>query len=141
MHHLVQHLTNFVIVDDDPLCVLNTKRAFARVSPLDRLWTATDGAEALALLRGTSMPRERRVVLLDVHMPRMDGISMLRELRADPALQQTTVVMLTTSAEGHDRLDAFGLRVAGYLVKPRRFSTFLAMVATLCRYWATAELP
>lgn len=141
MHHLDERPTHFLAVDDDYLGLMNVEQAFARTRFRHQLWTASDGCEALALLRSGAMPASRRVILLDAHMPRMDGLAMLRELRSDPALRLATVLMLTSSTDPRDRQDAFHLHVAGYVVKPSRFIAFVELVAAICRYWAVVELP
>ena len=74
-------------------------------------------------------------------MPRMSGIEFLRELRADPALSNTTVVVLTTSAEDRDRVEAYKLNVAGYIIKPVTLLAFVEIMATLNRYWSVNEMP
>jgi DNA-binding response OmpR family regulator len=74
-------------------------------------------------------------------MPKMNGIEFLRELRADRALQLTPVVVLTTSTDERDKIDAYNLNVAGYLVKPVTFVNFVEVMAALNKYWALVELP
>ena len=133
--------TNFLLVDDDVVDVMNVKRAFARAGITNRLWTAGDGLEGLARLRGGEMPRARRVILLDINMPRMNGLEMLSQLRADPALQMTPVVMLTTSNDDRDRAEAYRLNAAGYLVKPVTFQAFVELMTAMNQYWALVELP
>ncbi|MBK7072827.1 MAG: response regulator [Myxococcales bacterium] len=141
MHHLDERTTHFLAVDDDYLGLMNVEQAFARTRYRHHLWTASDGHEALALLRSDAMPATRRVILLDAHMPRMDGLSMLRELRADPCLRLATVLMLTSSTDPRDRADAFHLNVAGYVVKPIRFAAFVELITAICRYWTVVDLP
>ena len=80
-------------------------------------------------------------MLLDLNMPRMNGIEFLHELRADAALQSTAVVVLTTSQAERDQIDAYGLNVAGYLVKPLRFAAFVELMTALNRYWTLTEMP
>jgi CheY-like chemotaxis protein len=132
---------NLLLVDDDEVDVLNVRRALERSRITDEIWVAGDGIEGLAMLRGTEMPRERRLVLLDINMPRMNGIEMLRELRADPELQMTSVVMLTTSNDDFDRVESYRLNVAGYLLKPVTFMSFVELMTALNRYWTLVELP
>ncbi len=134
-------VTNILLVDDDVVDVMNVKRAFERGHITNPVWTASDGIEGLAMLRGTQLPAERRVVLLDVNMPRMSGIEMLTELRADPALSMTPVVMLTTSNDDRDRIEAYRLNVAGYLLKPVTFVAFVALMTAMNQYWNLVELP
>jgi CheY-like chemotaxis protein len=132
---------NLLLVDDDEVDVLNVKRALERGRITNQIWVAGDGHEGLALLRSGEMPRERRLVLLDINMPRMNGIEMLRELRADPALQMIPVVMLTTSNDDRDRVESFRLNVAGYLLKPVTFVSFVELMVALNRYWTLVEFP
>ena len=105
------------------------------------LFVATNGVEALELLRSGSVPKDRRMVLLDLNMPRMNGIELLRELRRDRELHSIPVVVLTTSNDERDRIEAYDLNVAGYLLKPVTFSNFCDLMATLNKYWALVELP
>ena len=90
-------LLNIFLVEDDEVDVMNVKRAFAQNNIRNPLFIAHDGVEGLEKLRSGEIPNERRVVLLDLNMPRMNGIEFLREVRNDPALCSTTVVVLTTS--------------------------------------------
>lgn len=129
-----------LVVDDDALDVMNVKRAFAKNSLTNRIHEAKNGIEALELLRKGTLP-PRHLVLLDLNMPRMNGIEFLRALRADPALRSTSVVVLTTSSEERDKADAYAFNVAGYLLKPVAFASFVDMMATLNKYWTQAELP
>ena len=134
-------LLNILLVEDDDVDVMNVRRAFQKNHIANPLFVATNGVEALELLRGGSVPRERRMVLLDLNMPRMNGIEFLRELRRDPELHVTPVVVLTTSNDERDRIEAYDLNVAGYLLKPVTFSNFCEVMATLNKYWALVELP
>jgi CheY-like chemotaxis protein len=133
--------TNVLLVDDDDIDVMNVRRAFEKGGIHNPLFHAGDGLAALEMLRSTTLPRERRLVLLDLNMPRMNGIEFLRELRADPALQSTAVVVLTTSHAERDRIEAYGLHVAGYLVKPVRFVAFVELMTAVNRYWSLMEMP
>ena len=132
---------NILLVDDDDLAVMNMRRAFTRGQLSRELWAANDGHEALAVLRGGALPQARRLVLLDVDMPRMDGLTMLAEIRRDPALQATSVVLLTSSDADEDRAEAFRLNAAGYLLKPATFAQTLELVAAIDQYWSRVELP
>lgn len=132
---------NLLLVDDDDVDVMNVRRAFAKARLTNPLYVASDGVEALRMLRDGSVPAARRLVLLDINMPRMNGIEFLRELRADETLRSTSVVVLTTSSADQDKMNAYEFNVAGYLVKPVTFSTFVEVMATLDRYWTLVELP
>jgi CheY-like chemotaxis protein len=131
---------NILLVEDDDVDVMNIQRAFERANIPRPFFRAADGVEALDILRAPSTPLERRLVLLDLNLPRMNGIEFLRELRADAQLRRTPVVVLTTSDDEQDKLDAFDLHVAGYLLKPVTFGSFVDLMATLDRYWTQVEL-
>ena len=132
---------NILLVEDDQVDVMNVRRAFDRNRIANPLFVASDGLEGLAMLRDGRVPRTRRIVLLDLNMPRMSGIEFLRELRKDPALQLTPVVVLTTSNDERDKVEAYNLNVAGYLLKPVTFINFVELMAALNKYWTLVELP
>jgi CheY-like chemotaxis protein len=134
-------LLNIFLVEDDEVDVLNAKRAFDQNHIRNPLFVAGDGVEALEKLRNGEIPKERRVVLLDLNMPRMNGIEFLRAVRKDPDLCSTTVVVLTTSKDEQDKIDAYNLNVAGYLVKPVTFSNFCDAMVALNKYWSLVEFP
>ncbi|HEU0051561.1 MAG TPA: response regulator [Longimicrobium sp.] len=136
-----ERMLNILLVEDDEVDVMNVRRAFTKNNITNPLFVASDGEEALAKLRGGEVPAERRIVLLDLNMPRMNGIEFLRALRADPALAATSVVVLTTSNDERDRIEAYNLNVAGYLLKPVTFTSFCEVMATLNKYWTLVEMP
>ena len=132
---------NILLVDDDEVDVMNVRRAFQKAHITNPLFVAHDGIEALEKLRANDFPCDRRLVLLDLNMPRMNGIEFLRALRADPALHGLPVVVLTTSDDERDKVDAYDLNVAGYLLKPVTFASFVEIMATLNKYWTLVEMP
>ena len=132
---------NIFLVEDDEVDVMNVKRAFDKNHITNPVFVAGDGIEALAKLRSGEIPKGRRIVLLDLNMPRMNGIEFLRELRKDPELASTPVVVLTTSNNDRDKVEAYDLNVAGYLVKPVTFSDFCELMAILNKYWTLSEVP
>ena len=134
-------MTNILLVEDDEVDVMNVRRAFKKNNIANPLHVASNGLEALEMLRSPAMARERRLILLDLNMPRMNGIEFLRELRADAELRAIPVVVLTTSNEEKDRVEAYNLNVAGYIVKPVTLINFVETMATLNKYWTLSELP
>jgi CheY-like chemotaxis protein len=134
-------MLNILLVEDDQVDVMNVKRAFDKNRITNPLYVATNGLEALEMLRSNAVPHERRIIMLDLNMPKMTGIEFLRELRADPALSGTPVVVLTTSNDERDKIDAYNLNVAGYLLKPVTFINFVEVMAALNKYWTLVELP
>jgi CheY-like chemotaxis protein len=136
-----EKMLNILLVEDDEVDVMNVRRAFKKNNICNPLWVAGNGLDALEMLRAGDMPRERRLVLLDLNMPRMNGIEFLRELRADPELRPVPVVVLTTSDDERDRVEAYNLNVAGYILKPVTLMNFVEAMATLNKYWSLVELP
>lgn len=139
-----EKLLHILLVDDDEVDVMNVQRAFKKNNILNPLYVATNGLEALDLLRGrgvAAIPGPRRLILLDLNMPKMSGLEFLRAIRDDPALRSLTVVVLTTSDDERDRIEAYNLNVAGYILKPVTFTAFVEAMATLNKYWTINEFP
>jgi CheY-like chemotaxis protein len=141
-----ERIINILLVEDDEVDVMNVQRAFRKNKITNPLYIAENGLEALAMLRSRDgknpiVPPLRRLILLDLNMPKMNGLEFLQQLRADSELKSTPVVVLTTSDEDKDRLEAYNLNVAGYLLKPVTFSNFDKMMLTLTNYWALSEMP
>lgn len=137
--------TSLLLIDDDEVDVMTVKRAFKKNNITNPLYVAVNGVEALAMLRGKEMPKllqgPRRLILLDLNMPKMGGIEFLRELRADPELRSLPVIVLTTSNEDKDKVEAYNLNVAGYIIKPVTFNKFVEAMGTLNKYWMLSEMP
>ena len=138
---MVEKVLNILLVEDDQVDVMNVKRAFEKNRIANPLYVAGDGLEAMEMLKAGKVPSERRIILLDLNMPRMNGIEFLRQLRADPDLMLTPVVVLTTSDDERDKINAYNLNVAGYLLKPVTFINFVEVMAALNKYWTLVELP
>lgn len=110
-----------LLVEDDDIDILNVKRSLQKLDITIPIHIANDGLEALALLRGTkNIPAisPPLLILLDINMPRMNGLEFLREIRSDERLQHLRVVILTTSDEEKDMLAASHYHVSGYILKP-----------------------
>lgn len=137
---------HILLVEDDEVDVMNVRRAFKKNNIVNPIYLAGNGLEALAILRGEAkiepaMPQARRLVLLDLNMPRMNGIEFLRKLRMDEKLRSLPVIVLTTSNEDKDKVEAYNLNVAGYILKPVTFSNFVEVMSTLNKYWMLNEIP
>ena len=138
-------MLNILLVEDDEVDIMTVQRAFKKGNITNPLYLAGNGIEALAMLRDTPtqpslIPAERRLILLDLNMPKMNGLEFLQELRADPAIRHIPVVVLTTSNEERDRVQAYDLNVAGYILKPVTFSIFVELMVTLNKYWTLCEM-
>ena len=134
-------ILNIVLVEDDEVDVMNVRRAFEKSHILNPLYVAGNGLEGLELLRSGKVPGKRRIVLLDLNMPKMNGLEFLRELRQDPELHGIPVIILTTSNDERDKINAFDLNVAGYMLKPVTFANFCDTMTALNKYWTLVELP
>lgn len=132
---------NILLVEDDEVDVMTVQRAFKQHHITNPLFVASDGVEALEKLRDSELPKGRRLVLLDLNMPRMNGIEFLKALREDAELQATPVVVLTTSNDDQDKVEAYNLNVAGYILKPVTFQGFCDVMVALDKYWSLVELP
>ena len=130
---------HLLLVEDDDLDVMNVHRALAQAPEVASITVARDGVEALKLLRAGELPMERLVIIIDLRMPRMSGLDMLKEVRADPRLKRMPVIVLTTSDDPHDRDAAFCLGAAGYFVKPAAPGRFRQIMDAVRSYWSVAE--
>jgi CheY-like chemotaxis protein len=134
---------NVLLIEDNEVDQEGVRRAFVRHRIANPIRVASDGVEALRILRGEGvapLPRPY-LILLDINLPRMNGLEFLRALRADPELRDSVVFVLTTSQRDEDRLASYDLNVAGYMVKSDVGAGFLGMVELLDHYWRVVELP
>lgn len=132
---------HILLVEDDSVDVKTVQRAFRENNITNQLTLAENGEEALHKLRGGEVSMQRLLILLDINMPRMNGIEFLKELRGDPKLQHLSVVVLTTSNDDRDRIEAYRMNVAGYILKPVTFTRFVKTMANLNKYWTLVEFP
>jgi CheY-like chemotaxis protein len=131
-------------VEDDDLCIMGLVRAFKSAKIANPISSAHDGIDALDMLRGTN-GRERfprpYLILLDLNMPRMGGVEFLEELRKDEDLKKSIVFIMTTSGADKDKINAYNLGVAGYILKTNPANAFLEATALLDIYWRVVEFP
>lgn len=126
------------VVEDDLVDIMTIKRAFKECRITNPIHISNNGEEALDYLKDSEniMPG---LILLDINMPRMNGIELLRILKADDRLKRIPVVMLTTSKEQQDKIESFSLSVAGYMIKPVDYLKFVEIVKTIHLYWTLSE--
>jgi CheY-like chemotaxis protein len=140
-------LRPILLADDNAKDVELTLAALADNNLANNVIVVRDGVEVLEYLRCEGAYRLRRpgrpaVVILDIKMPRMDGLEVLKAIRADPALKATPVVMLTSSREEQDVVRSYELGVNAYVVKPVKFADFVVAVKHIGVLWALLnELP
>lgn len=137
---------HILLVDDDEDDILITRRAFERYEPKNTLYVVRDGNEALDFIyhRGNykdkSIPAPR-LIFLDINMPKMNGIEVLRRLKNDPEKRCIPVVILTTSRREQDKIESYNLGVNSYIVKPVDFNKFIEAISTINLYWSLNQLP
>jgi CheY-like chemotaxis protein len=125
-----------LLIEDNPMDVDLTLRAFKRRRVTNTIHVARDGEEALAWLpRWESGEPWPAVILLDLKLPKIDGLEVLRQLKQHPTLCVIPVVVLTTSAEGADVQAAYQLGVNSYIVKPVEFEKFMDVSEKVDLYW------
>jgi CheY-like chemotaxis protein len=129
-----------LLVEDDSVDAMTVKRAFKDLDVKNPLVHVTNGEKALAYLTNTENP-EPCVILLDLNMPKMNGIEFLKVAKADARLKCIPVVVLTTSRADQDKFDSFDQSVAGYIVKPAGYKGFLNAIRILDLYWTLSEVP
>ena len=129
-----------LLVEDDPGDVLMTKEAFEHYKLRNVLHVVTDGEQALQFLRRTGSyadaPRPG-LILLDLNLPRLDGLEVLAELKADPVLKVIPVVILTTSQAQQDVLRSYALHANAYVSKPVDFETFMEVIRQIDNFFVT----
>ncbi len=140
-------LLEILLVEDNPSDVELTLHALKKYNLANRIQVARDGAQALDFLfdsgtfpsrRGSSVPR---VILLDLKLPKVDGLEVLRRIKADQSTQEIPVVVLTSSREDRDIDEAYRLGANSYIVKPVDFAQFTEAVRTLGLYWVLLNEP
>jgi CheY-like chemotaxis protein len=136
---MTNRLVNILLVEDDEVDVMNVKRAFSKNNIQNPLFVAGNGVEALEMLNDTIVPLPR-IIILDINMPKMNGIEFLKLLREDENFKNISVFVMTTSNEDSDKINAYNLNVAGYILKPLSFEKFLSSVATLKNFWQLCEM-
>lgn len=137
-------MVNLLLVEDDEVDVQGLKRAFAKSRIGNPITVARDGIEALEILRGENGQAKLakpHLILLDLNMPRMNGLEFLEAIRADEDLKASVVFMITTSKAEEDKARAYEKNVAGYIVKQDAANTFMQAVALLEHYWKVVEFP
>jgi hypothetical protein len=131
-----------LLVEDNPMDVDLTRRAFARRKINNPVQVARDGEEALSQVErwqaGEPLPM---LILLDLKLPRVDGLEVLRRLKSDPDFLHIPVVVLTTSSEDKDVQMAYRLGANSYIVKPVDFDRFIEMVGQIQDYWCHLNTP
>ncbi len=144
---MVQKAVEILLVEDNPSDVELTLHALQTNNVTNQVQVVRDGAEALEFIFGTGAYAHRtvengpKVILLDLKMPKVDGLEVLRRVKADPRTKTIPVVVLTSSREERDVVESYKLGVNSYIVKPVDFEQFSEAVRQLGLYWMLLNEP
>lgn len=142
-----QDVVDILLVEDSPQDAELTIRALKKHNLANRLFHVQDGAEALDFLfargkfQGRRIDVSPKVVLLDLKLPKVNGLEVLRSMKNDPHLQTIPVVMVTSSAEHPDVKAAYNLGANGYVIKPVQFDAFMEAMSKVGIYWLMVNHP
>lgn len=130
-----------LLIEDDDVDAMGVKRALKTMKIANALFRAKDGVEAFEMLKGENPIPRPFIILLDLNMPRMNGLEFLQALRADPVLQDSIVFVLTTSKSEEDIVAAYRQNIAGYILKKQVEDGFMDMLKMLDHFWRVVEMP
>jgi CheY-like chemotaxis protein len=136
----MRNMKPVLLVEDDAIDTMTVRRAFRDLRLSNPLAHAMNGEEALEYLANEENARPC-VILLDLNMPRMNGVEFMKAAKADPALRKIPVIVLTTSRDDRDIIESYKLSAAGYIVKPVDYKKFVEAIKTIDVYWTISELP
>jgi CheY-like chemotaxis protein len=128
------------LVEDDSVDVMMVKRALKDLNITNLLVHTPNGKEAFEYLTGEGNERPC-IILLDLNMPKMNGVELLKIIKADDVFKKIPVVVLTTSRDKEDKFETFELGAAGYIIKPADYKKFVEAMRTIDIYWTLSELP
>ncbi len=131
-------VVTILLVEDDEIDVKALKWAFDKLKIANPLKIARDGVEAWEMLQ--EMPRPY-LIITDINMPRMNGIELLRKIRESEHCRDSIVFVLTTSNDEQDKIDAYDLNVAGYMLKSDMGTSFTRAISLIDNYWKVVEFP
>ncbi len=129
-----------LLLEDDTVDAMTVKRALKDLHILNPLVRVSNGEEALVYLRDESKEKPC-VILLDLNMPKMNGIEFLKIAKAEEKLKRIPAIVLTTSKDDQDRIRTFQLSISGFVVKPVDYMKFVEAMRIVNLYWTLSELP
>jgi len=138
--YLMRNQKPILLVEDDKVDAMTVKRAFKEVKVKNKLVVVENGEEALEYLMN-DVNEKPCIILLDLNMPKMNGIEFLSVAKNEKKIKSIPVIVLTTSKAEQDRIDSFQFSIAGYMIKPVNFMQFVETIRTIQLYWTLSELP
>lgn len=136
---MISNNTPILLVEDDQVDILTVKRAVKEVGISNPLHVCENGEEALEYLEEAEVLPS--IILLDINMPRMNGLEFLEHAKNDDRFKRIPVIVLTTSQEDQDRYRSFDLNAAGYMLKPVDYDQFTALMSSIENYWSLSKFP
>ena len=144
---MIESAVEILLVEDNPSDVELTMHAFKRMNLANHLYVVRDGEEALEFIFSTGRYAERgiankpKLILLDLKLPKVDGIEVLRKIKGDPWTRSIPVVVLTASRQEQDIVESYECGVNSYIVKPVDFGQFVEAARSLGMYWLLLNQP
>jgi len=129
-----------LLVEDDRIDAMTVQRALKDIKVANQVIVRENGEEALEYLRDEANFKPA-IILLDLNMPKMNGIEFLEVAKTDDSIKKIPVIVLTTSHGEWDRIQSFDLGAAGYMVKPVDYTQFVEVIRVIDLYWTLSELP
>lgn len=127
-----------LLIEDDTIEVMKLNRAMTSLNLKHQIIEANNGEDALHILQKKEILPD--IILLDLNMPKINGIEFLSMIKKDPMLQYLPIVILTTSNNHKDRLECYKLGIAGYVLKPLKYKEYVSKIEKLLAYWSINEL-
>jgi CheY-like chemotaxis protein len=136
----MQPQKSILLVEDDNVDAMTVKRAMRDLNVGHNVIHSINGEEALKYLNGPDKEKPL-LILLDLNMPKMNGIEFLKIVKTNPELKTIPIIVLTTSKEKRDVFESFELGASGYMVKPVDYTKFVEILGKIMSYWGSSELP
>lgn len=138
---MTEYTRPILLVEDNPMDVDLTRRAFHKQNILNPIIVARDGEIALLMMKEWAKEDDPPIlVLLDLKLPKVNGLEVLAQMKKHPEYKRIPVIVLTSSSDSGDILDAYNLGVNSYIVKPVDFNQFMDVAAQINQYWCTLNI-
>jgi CheY-like chemotaxis protein len=129
---------NILLIEDDEIEVMKFNRVLSTLKLSHKVVEANNGEEAIEILKVKEIVPD--IIVLDLNMPKINGIEFLRILKADDYLKYIPAIILTTSSNHKDVLECYRIGIAGYVIKPLKYADYVDRITKLIEYWSSNEL-
>lgn len=137
-HKTMTKSLNILLIEDDAIEVMKFNRVLKKLEANHKVVEANNGEEALEILRNKEIIPD--IILLDLNMPKLNGIEFLTILKNDDVLKYISSIILSTSSNHKDMLECYKIGIAGYLIKPLKYYEYAERIKRTLDYWSTNEL-